>query len=183
MMTLLLAAALSQSPLVVDESGSLLLPADASTEVVAPETPPIVVDHELVPEIQPGAEVDWAMETAGKLRSAASEDRWGPFVSVLLMALLSLFSFVFVRSHDLRKAIRPYMPEVAVGTSMLAYIAVAVGTLPPGAEVADWWGVIGPALKTGAAAVGFYDLLIKRLLRFWGPKLIGLVKRLLGKTK
>jgi hypothetical protein len=183
MTAFLLAAALALAPadttdtgVFVTEDGSLATAVDG----VIVEGP---VDTELIREIPPGQEVDWAMETAGKLRSAASEDRWGPFVSVLLMALLSLFSFVFVRSQDLRKAIRPYMPEVAVGTSMLAYIAVAVGTLPPGAEVADWWGVIGPALKTGAAAVGFYDILVKRLLRFWGPKIVRLVKRLLGKTK
>jgi hypothetical protein len=40
------------------------------------------------------------------------------------------------------------MPEVALTVSMLGYIAVALQSLPPGAELRDWWDVVGPALKT-----------------------------------
>lgn len=136
-----------------------------------------------VPTIQPGQEVDWAFETLSSLKSAASEKNWGLFVSILLMACLSLFSLIFVRSKELRDKLRGYMPEVALGVSLLGYIGIALGTLQPGASVGDWWGVIWPALKTGLAAVGAHQFLVKRLLKHWGPKLWALVSKLWKKKE
>jgi uncharacterized membrane protein len=147
-------------------------------------TPPIEDGlPDVVEQIQPGQEIDWALSTVTTLRNMANERLWGPFVSVVIMALLSLLSFLIVRSKEVRDRLRPYMGEVALAASVLGYVALGVGTLPTGADAGEWWAVIGPGIKTGLAAVGGYELVVKRLLKHWWPKIWGLFKRLLpGKS-
>jgi len=132
---------------------------------------------DVVPQVAPGQEVDWAVDTFRALRSMANERLWGPFVSVVIMALLSLLSMLILRSREFRDKVKPYMGEIALAASVLGYVAMGLATLPAGADVAAWWGVIGPGIKTGLAAVGGYELLIKRLLQHWLPKLLGLFRK------
>lgn len=158
---------------VAQPTGELAVPVTTST--VIPAALPDVVE-----EISAGGEVDWAVATVGVMRAAASERLWGPFASVVIMALLSLFSFVFLRWRDLRTSLRPYMGEVALAVSVLGYVALGLSTLPVEADLGAWWAVIGPGIKTGLAAIGGYELIVKRLLKHWAPKLWALVKRLVG---
>lgn len=164
----------------------------STTEKVTPAFTPtapgtIFVDEsggalpDVVEEIKPGEEIDWAIKTASALQAAASEKLWGLFASIAIMALLSLFSFVFLRFRDLRTTLRPYMGEVALAVSVLGYIAIGLGTLPAGADLGEWWGVIGPGLKTGLAAVGSYEILLKRVIKIWLPKIWVLLKHLFSK--
>jgi len=185
---LFLAAALA---LCVFLRTALAQPTETEPAVPVPEQPslrvvevadsgfadPATALPDVIEEIKPGEEVDFVLKTASALRVAADEKLWGPFASIVIMALLSLFSFVFLRVRDLRDKLKPYMAEVALGISVLGYVALGLGTLPAGANAGEWWGVIGPGIKTGLAAVGGYELLVKRALRHWWPKLWALVKR------
>lgn len=150
--------------------------AEAADRAVAETGVPSVI-----PEIKRGKEISWLVSTFKTLRGMANEKRWGPFVSVLLMAFMSLFSFAFLRFGDLRAKLKPYMGEIAMALSVVGYVAIGMGTLEEGATAGDWWGVIAPGVKTGLAAVGGYELLVKRLWRHWGPKLLALAKRAVGK--
>lgn len=136
----------------------------------------------VVPEIKRGDEIGWFVSTLKTLREMANEKRWGPFVSVLLMAMLSLFSFAFLRFRDLREKLKPYMGEIAMALSVVGYASIGMGTLEVGATAGEWWGVIAPGVKTGLAAVGGYELIVKRLWRHWGPKAMALVKKLAAKV-
>lgn len=160
--------------------------------ILQPPAPPVVATapaltaeaaQSPVPKIEPGQEIDFVLSTAKALKSAASEKRWGVFVSILLMAFLSIFSAVFVRSKELRERLRDYTPEVAIVVSVLGYVAVAMGSLPPGADIGDWMGVILPAVKTGLAAVGSYEVLVKRLIQHWWPRLVAFAAALWAKLR
>jgi hypothetical protein len=124
-----------------------------------------------VPIVAQGKELDFVAKTFQEARAAASEKRWGLFVSILLMAFLAGFNALIIRSQDMRDRLRAYMGEVAMGLAILGYIAVALASLPVGAHITDWLAVIWPAVKTGLAAIGAYEFLIKRVLGFWIPKL------------
>lgn len=169
MTALILALAITQAP-VTPPNPEHNLPV-----VTSPVTNPSV------PVIEQGKEVDWATGVFQSAKAAAGEKRWGLLVSILLMACLSLFSWLFIRVQELRDRLKQYMPEVAVTVSILGYVAVALGSLPVGAHVGDWWAVIWPAVKTGLAAVGAYELLVKRVVAVWLPKALELAKKLLAK--
>jgi len=124
-----------------------------------------------VPTVVPGKEVDFIAATFQSARAAASEKRWGLFVSILLMALLAGFNALLIRSQELRDRVKAYMGEIAVVMALAGYIGIAVASLPVGAHVGDWWAVIWPALKTGFAAIGAYEILVKRVLGVYLPKL------------
>lgn len=176
-----LVTALFLAQAILDPPPVTVTPADAPAYVVDPPPAPApaaeIPGVKGVTQIPPGKEIDWATQTAREAWVAAKDGNWGLLVSILLMAALSLFSLLFVRSKEIRDQLRDYMPEVALIVSVLGYVAVALQALPPGAALADWWEVIGPAIKTGAAAVGAYEVIVKRLVQVWAPKLWGLAKR------
>jgi hypothetical protein len=149
--------------------------ADGATGEVAvsPGTP--------VPTIKPGEEVDWAIATFQAAKAAADQKAWGPFASVILMALLSLFSASVLRFKGLREKLKPYMGEVALATGVLGYIGIAVGALPPGAALSDWGGAVWSGVEIGCAAVGAYELLAKRVLKVYLPKLWAWVSKIWAK--
>ena len=132
-----------------------------------------------VPTIAPGAEADTVVKVLVELKAAASEKRWGAFVSILLSALLAFANWLLIRSKEAREKVRDFMPEIAIGMALLGYVAIALAALPAGAHVGDWWAVILPALKTGAAAVGLYAFVVKRCLGFYVPKIAAGVRALL----
>lgn len=123
-----------------------------------------------VPVVVQGRELDFVAKTFQEARAAASEKRWGLFVSILLMAFLAGFNALLIRSQDLRDKLREYMGEIAVGMALLGYIGIAVASLPVGAHITDWWAIIWPAVKTGFAAMGAWEFLAKRVLGFYAPK-------------
>jgi len=148
---------------------------------VTPEIATVLPDGSVVlpdgsQSVSPGEEFGFVVKTARLLLGAANEKRWGLFVSILLMAILAGFNTLLIRSRELRDRIKAYLGEVAMTMALLGYIGIALAALPAGAHVADWFAVIWPAVKTGLATVGAYELLAKRLIGFWLPKIVGLLR-------
>lgn len=150
------------------------------TPIVLAQAPTDAVP-DVVEPIPAGGEIDWVVATLKAAKSAMDEKLWGPFVSIVIMALLSLFSFLLVRWKEFRERLHPYMGEIALVLSVLGYVAIGVGDLPAGATFGDWWAVVGPGIKTGLAAIGGFEIIGKRILKIYLPKFWALLKKWFGK--
>ena len=143
---------------------SLAFAQEAAVASDAVEQPAVVV-----PAIPDTGSADYVISSVRLITDAFKSKKYGPAFSLLIMLLLASANFIMLR---LDKSIqKEWFPTLAIISGVLMAIAMNLAGVAAGASLRDWLVTIISGAAQGAAAVGLWELLGKKILnRFLKPK-------------
>lgn len=120
---------------------------------------------EIVERVPVGDELGWLTRKAQALKKLADDKAWGPFVSMLIMALMSAFFWALTKVKRLQTWSGKHKGVIVTAATMLGYLMVDLASLAPGASIKEWGSVLGHGAVVGLAAVGGFEVVWKRILK------------------